>query len=135
MAAHYLLDSNILIAALKGTPAALLNKLSGLAPARLCLSSVVLSELLTGADKSRNPDTKRAQLAELTRYMEPVPFDHAAAHAYARIRAALESKGQVIGEYDLQIAAQAQSRDLVLVTDNLREFKRVRELRCENWLR
>jgi tRNA(fMet)-specific endonuclease VapC len=64
-----------------------------------------------------------------------VPFDHASAHAYARIRAGLERKGQVIGEHDLQIAAQAQSRELVVVTDNLREFRRVRELRCENWLR
>jgi tRNA(fMet)-specific endonuclease VapC len=135
MAARYLLDSNILVAAIKGTPASLLNRLAGLPPSRLCLSSIVLSELLIGAEKSRDPETKRAQLAELVRYMEPVPFDHASAHAYARIRAGLERKGQVIGEHDLQIAAQAQSRELVVVTDNLREFRRVRELRCENWLR
>ena len=135
MAARYLLDANILIAALKGEPAALLNRLAALAPSRICLSSVVLAELLTGAEKSRNPEAKKAALEEITRNMEAVPFDHEAALAYGKIRAVLESKGQIVGPHDLLIAAQALSRDLVVVTANLREFKRVPGLHCENWMK
>jgi len=135
VAAQYLLDANVLIAALKGEPAALLTRLAKLAPSRLCLSSVVLAELLTGAEKSRDPAAKKLALDELVRNMEAIPFDHGAAQAYGRIRAVLESKGQVIGPHDLQIAAQAESRGLVLVTANLREFARVPGLRCENWMK
>ena len=130
-----MLDSNILIAALKGEPPALLNRLAGLAPSRICVSSVVLGELLTGAAKSRDPQAKVAALTELTHAMEGIPFDHEAALAYADIRSALEEKGQPIGPLDTLIAAQAVSRNLVLVTANLREFRRVPGLRCENWMK
>jgi tRNA(fMet)-specific endonuclease VapC len=130
-----LLDANILIAALKGEPAALLNRLAMLAPSRLCLSSIVLAELRTGAEKSRNPASQGAALEELIRNMEAVPFDHEAALVYGKIRMVLESKGQIVGPHDLLIAAQALSRDLIVVTANLREFKRVPGLSCENWMK
>ena len=67
--------------------------------------------------------------------MTPIPFEAADTATYARIRAALERKGANIGPLDQLIAAQAVARDLVLVTDNLREFRRVPGLRCENWMR
>jgi tRNA(fMet)-specific endonuclease VapC len=130
-----LLDANVLIAALKGTPPSLLTRLAGLAPSRLCLSSIVLAELLTGAEKSRDPEPKKAALTELTRSMEAIAFDEAAAQAYARIRSTLERGGAPIGPLDMLIAAQAVSRGLVLVTANVREFRRVPDLNCENWLR
>lgn len=135
MATRYLLDSNIIIAARNGKPAVLLNRLAALAPERLCLSAIVLSELLTGAEKSRAPAGNKAALSVITSGMETLPFDADDAQAYARIRAQLESKGAVIGPYDMQIAAQALSRGLVVVTANLREFMRVPGLRCENWLK
>lgn len=135
MAARYLLDTNILIAALKGQPVALLNKLAGLAPERLCLSAVVLGELLTGAEKSSTATNRKAAIAVITQGMETIPFDIDDAAAYSRVRAALESKGEGIGPLDMQIAGQCVARDLVLVTDNLREFRRVPGLNCENWLR
>lgn len=135
MAARYLLDSNIIIAARNGKPAALLNRLAGLAPERLCLSVIVLSELLTGAEKGRDSARRRAEVAALTQGMETLPFDAADAQAYARIRAALERAGEGIGPMDTQIAAQCVNRGLVLVTANLREFRRVPGLKCQNWLR
>jgi tRNA(fMet)-specific endonuclease VapC len=135
VAARNLLDSNILIAALKGEHAALLNRLATLAPSRICLSSIVLAELMTGAHKSRNPASNEVALEEITRNMEAVPFDHEAALVYGKLRAELESKGQIVGPHDLLIAAQALSRDLVLVTANPREFKRVPGLHCENWMK
>ena len=135
MSARYLLDSNILIAAMKCEPASLLNRLAGMADDRLCLSTVVLGELLTGAEKSRDPVRRRADVADLTQGMEVLPFDAEDVGTYARIRAALEKKGTPIGPYDLQIAAQAVTRGLVMVTANLKEFQRVPGLKCENWLK
>ena len=135
MAAHYLLDTNVIIAAVDGHPASLLNRLAGLAQERLCLSPIVLAELLTGAEKSRTPEHNRAKVLLATHGMELLPFGAADADACAKIRAGLEKKGTPIGPYDLQIAAQALVRDLVLVTANLREFRRVPGLSCENWLK
>lgn len=106
MASGCLLDTNILGAAMGGEPRALLNRLAGLAAVR-----------------------------DLTAGMPPLPFDADAAMTCARIRAALERKGQMIGQLDCLIAAQAVARELVLVTDDLREFRRVPGLRCENWMR
>ncbi|MBL0029276.1 MAG: type II toxin-antitoxin system VapC family toxin [Rhodanobacteraceae bacterium] len=136
MAAEYLLDSNILIAIINQTSRPLLNKLAGLAPQRMHLSAIVLSELLTGVAKGGpNALSRQATLKELIASMTPLYFDHDAADAYARIRAKLEAAGQTIGPMDLLISAQAISRNLILVTDNLREFRRVPGLACENWLR
>lgn len=133
MAALYLFDTNVFIVTLKGESPKLLNRLARLAPDRLRLSSVVLAELLTGVEKSSNPTGGLQALEELTRSFELLPFDRSDAQAYARIRAALEKKGQAIGPLDLLIAAQALSRDLVLVTENMREFRRVPGLVCESW--
>jgi tRNA(fMet)-specific endonuclease VapC len=134
VAASWLLDSNILIAAIKGEPRALLNRLARIAPNRLHLSSIVLAELGTGAEKSRDRARRRADIEDLTQGMCELPFEAVDAMAYARIRAALEGAGASIGPMDLLIAAQAVARDLVVVTGNLREFRRVPGLRCENWL-
>ena len=135
MATRYLLDSNILIAATKGEPGALLNRLAGMSSERLCLSAVVLAELLAGAEKSQTPGANKAALDVITKGMETLTFDANDAAAYGRIRAALERKGHPIGPLDMLIAAQAVSRDLVLVTANLREFRRVPNLVCENWMK
>lgn len=135
MAAEYLVDTNILSAALRGEPRSLLNRLATMAPDRLHLSSVVLAELKAGAEKGSRTAATLGALQATTRYMTPAPFDADDAATYGRIRAVLERKGATIGPMDLLIAAQAVTRGLVLVTDNLREFKRVPGLRCENWMR
>ncbi len=135
MADSYLLDTCTIIAALKGEPRSLLNRLASLAPNRLHLSSIVLAELLYGAEKSQRTAPVRSALDVVTRGFTALPFLDTDATTYGRIRAALERKGANIGPLDLLIAAQAVARDLVLVTDNLREFRRVPGLRCENWMR
>ncbi|MFT3791303.1 MAG: type II toxin-antitoxin system VapC family toxin [Rudaea sp.] len=135
MATAYLLDTNILSAVMRGEPRALLSRLVGLAPERMHLSTLVFAELAAGAEKGRRSAATLAMVRNLTAGMTLAPFTHDDALAYARIRAALERKGANIGPIDLLIAAQAVSRDLVLVTDNLREFRRVPGLACENWLR
>lgn len=135
MAARYLLDTNILIAALKGRNTPLLNRIAGIASERFFLSVIVLSEMLTGAEKSHSGAAMRADLHDLTQDFQLLPFDADDAATYARIRATLEHKGTPIGPYDLQIAAQALTHELVLITDNTREFRRVPGLQHENWLR
>jgi len=135
VAAGYLLDTNIFSALLRGEPGSLLNRIANLAPKRLCVSSLVLGELLAGAEKSDRRAATLGAIRDVISDMAHAPFNEDDAAAYARIRAALERKGANIGPMDMLIAAQAVSRGLVLVTDNLREFKRVPGLSCENWLR
>ena len=135
MAASYLLDTNILSAAMRGEPRSLLNRLAGFAPNRLHVSCIVLAELAAGAELGTRRAATLAALNEVTAGMTVLPFDADCALAYGPIRAALTRKGAIIGPMDMLIAAQAVSADMVLVTDNLREFKRVPGLQCENWMR
>lgn len=135
MASGYLLDTNILSAAMRGEPHTLLNRLAGMALERLHVSALVLAELAAGAELGQRRAATLAAVRDLTAGMTPLAFDADDGMAYARIRAALERKGQMIGQIDCLIAAQAVARGLVLVTDNLREFRRVPGLKCENWMR
>jgi len=130
---RWLLDTNILIAALKQHPL-VLERLEGVSPRDLVLSPVVLGELELGVTKSRWSSANRARLDALIAGVPLVPLDAAAARTYGEIRGALEQAGQVIGANDLWIAAQAMALKLTLVTDNAREFQRVEGLAVENWL-
>jgi tRNA(fMet)-specific endonuclease VapC len=102
-------------------------------PYDLRLSSVAVAELRYGADKSARPRENHARIDQLVQDLLCLDFDLDAAAAYGRIRAGLEAMGQPIGPNDLLIAAQALSQGLVLVTNNLREFQRVKGLRIESW--
>lgn len=135
MAASFLLDTNIIGAAMRGEPRALLNRIANLAPERLHISSLVLAELEFGAEKSDRAAAILTAVREVTAGMTPAPFTANDAAIYSRIRTALERRGAGIGAMDTLIAAQAVARGLVLVTDNLREFRRVPGLQCENWMR
>ncbi len=101
---------------------------------RLCISTVVLTELLVGAGKSARPTETRREVDRFAARLEVLPFDAAAAEHAADIRATLERQGQGIGAYDVLIAGHARSRGLIVVTANLREFRRVDGLRYEDWL-
>jgi tRNA(fMet)-specific endonuclease VapC len=132
--ANYLLDTNILSAVMRGEPRSLLNRMATMAPSRLHLSCIVLAELSAGAELGTRKAATLAALADMTAEMTVLPFDADSARTYASVRAALQRKGKVIGPMDMLIAAQALSAGLVLVTDNLREFKHVPGLTCENWM-
>ncbi len=134
MAERYLLDTNILIAALKGHPA-VREHLETVPLASLLLSSVVLGELEFGVEKSAHAKRNRQRLAELIQRLPLLGIDANAARHYGRIRAQLERQGAPIGANDLWIAAQAISAGTTLVTDNQREFRRVEGLSLQNWLR
>lgn len=130
----WLLDTNILSAAIKGHPR-VLEHLSAAQASEILLSVIVLGELETGINKSALPMRNRQLLGQVIADLEVVPVDGSAAQVYGRLRADLERGGTPIGANDLWIAAQAVSGDYTLVTDNQREFERVAGLRWVNWLR
>jgi tRNA(fMet)-specific endonuclease VapC len=99
----------------------------------LCISTVILTELLYGAAKSARPEHNRREVERFAARLDVLPFDSDAAGHAAEIRAILERQGQVIGGYDLLIAGHARSRGLIVVTGNLGEYNRVEGLRCEDW--
>ena len=129
----FLLDTTILIAAIKGHPA-VAERLRSLEASQQLLSSVVLGELETGVLKSAWPERNREQLERVVNQLELISVDGAVAKAYGRIRAGIAQQGTPIGANDLWIAAQALVCGAVLVTANLREFERVEGLSLDNWL-
>ena len=129
----YLLDTNIVIYVLKRRPKEVLDIFNANA-SRMAISSITLSELMYGAEKSLNTDKNLEAVEEFVSHLEVLPYDAKASQHYGQIKAALEKKGQIIGENDIHIAAHAISHGLILVTNNLREFKRVPNLSLENWV-
>lgn len=129
----YLLDTNAWVDYFNQRYPAVAERIQSTDPDDLALSSVVLAELRYGADKSQHPARNHARLELLVREVPGLDFDEAAASAFGRVRTSLEAQGRPIGPYDMMIAAQALSRGLVLVTDNVGEFGRVEGIRLENW--
>jgi tRNA(fMet)-specific endonuclease VapC len=129
----YLLDTNIVIYVLKRRPKEVLDVFN-INASRMAISSITLSELLYGAEKSQNIDKNLEAIEEFISHLDVLPYDAKASQHYGQIKAALEKKGETIGENDIHIAAHAISQGLILVTNNLREFKRVPNLAFENWV-
>ena len=130
---RYLLDTNLCIRLLRDRPQGLRARFNAEADT-LCTSTIVMTELLHGAEKSAAPVKNRREVESFAQRMTVLPFDDAAAAHAANIRAVLERRGVPIGGYDLLIAGHARSRGIVVVTGNLREFRRVDGLLCEDWL-
>jgi tRNA(fMet)-specific endonuclease VapC len=94
---------------------------------------ITFGELVSGAEKSAQRAAALKLLRELAQVLPVLGLPETAAEAYGTIRAELERKGQMIGNNDLWIAAHAKAAGLTLVTNNEREFRRVRGLKVENW--
>ena len=129
----YMLDTNIVIYVIKNRPISVLktfNQFSG----QICISSITLSELLHGVEKSQRQQQNLSVVEDFVSRSEVLEYGPKAASHYGSIRADLEQKGTVIGVNDLHIAGHARSEGLTLVTSNLKEFQRVEALRLENWV-
>jgi tRNA(fMet)-specific endonuclease VapC len=129
----YLLDTNICIYLINERSTRVFEKLVSLDPAEVAISSVTLAELQYGVEKSEARERNAKALDMFVVPMEVLPFDADAAREYGRVRADLERRGKPIGGMDLMIAAHALSARATLVTNNTREFTRVRGLLVENW--
>ena len=129
----YLLDTNTCIRHLNHRSASITRRFHDLSNADIAVCSVVKAELYYGAARSQQPaQTLRKQKAFLSRFVS-LPFDDNAATYYGRIRADLAQKGTPIGPNDMMIAAIALSNNLILVTHNSGEFRRVAGLQLEDW--
>ena len=129
----YMLDTDICIYIIKRKPKSALERLEMLQPGQLTMSAITFTELMNGAKKSQHIESNISKLNELAELIEICPFDQKAAVFYGDVRSALEKKGETIGSNDLLIAAHALSLNLILVTNNEKEFKRVDGLKIENW--
>jgi len=130
---RYMLETNLCIRVLRDKPPAARDRFNREADG-LCISSVVLMELIYGAEKSARPEHHRRAIEDFAARLDILAFDAPAAAHAAEIRADLERRGQPIGAYDLQIAGHARSQGLTVVTGNVAEFRRVDGLRSEDWL-
>jgi tRNA(fMet)-specific endonuclease VapC len=133
MEPRYLLHTNICIYIRQKRPEELLRRFRKLRPGEAAISVITYGELLYGAAKSAQRVTALERLHELIHWMPALPLPETAAEAYGTIRAELESKAEMIGNNDLWIAAHAVAAELTLVTNNEREFRRVRGLKIQNW--
>ncbi len=128
---RYLLDTNAVIGLLKDITSPLALRARRDDPRDVGLSSIVAHELYYGAFKSQRRAENLRRLDAIR--FEVLPFDKEDAIAAGEVRATLAAVGSPIGPYDVLIAGQARARNLILVTDNVREFERVKDLRLENW--
>lgn len=129
-----MLDTNICVYILKKHPLYLLEKFNQIE--EIHLSTIVYSELCFGVTLSPEHlrTTRQNQLQEFIALTLLHSWDEKAAVVYAHIRAYLKTRGVPIGNMDMLIAAHALSLDAVLVTNNLREFERIPNLKLENWV-
>jgi len=130
-----LLDTNICIYIIKKKPIQVLQKLQTFQPSEIGISSITLSELDYGIEKSSYPQKNRFALMQFLSPFEIASYDHHASEIYGRIRAVLEKQGKPIGAMDLLIAAHAMALDAVLVTNNEKEFRKIQDLKIENWVK
>ncbi len=129
----YILDTNICIYIIKKKPEQVIKKLSKVDPTIIALSSITWSELIYGAEKSQHREENLNALSEFVIPFEILPWTINEAKVGGEIRASLAKLGTPIGPFDCQIAAHALSLNLILVTNNEKEFKRVHGLKVENW--
>src|SRR5262245_59503770 len=134
MEVRFLLDTNVCIYIRRKQPPQVLERFRRLKATQVALSVVTFGELAYGAEKSLARARAFRELEEFSNFVQILPLPIEAALTYGSIRAALETKGEIISSNDLWIAAHAKAADLTLVTNNEREFRRVPGLRIENWI-
>ncbi len=130
----YLVDTNICIYIMKEKPVSVINRFKSLDISDIAVSEITVSELFYGVEKSQRKAENHQRLNEFLMPFTVLPYRSPASKAYAKIRADLERKGQVIGALDMLIASHAIAEDLTLVTNNTKEFQRINELKLENWV-
>lgn len=129
----YLLDTNIVSYWMRGDEK-LINKIRRCKPSDLSISTITLAEIYYGLEKSPvKKKERRNKIERIYSLLEIYPFDDLAARKYAMITTRLEKDGTVISERDLQIASIAVANKLIVVTHNVKEFKRIKNLDVEDW--
>jgi tRNA(fMet)-specific endonuclease VapC len=134
MDTRYLLDTNTIIYIRRYSPASVRDSFNKLQRGEAIASVITYGELMYGVSKSSQKDAAIQTLQEMMQFLPLTPLPGAAGAIYGEIRADLEAKGKIIGNNDLWIAAHALAAGLILVTNNEREFRRVKGLKIQNWV-
>ncbi len=129
-----MLDTNICIYLIKNRPLEVREKFNQYDVGEIAISSITVSELYYGVEKSQMVEKNRQALALFLAPLNILQYDEKASISYGKLRAELEAKGQVIGSLDILISAHAISMDITLVTNNTKEFVRVDGLKLANWI-
>lgn len=135
METKFLLDTDICVYVRQKQSDQLLRRFGALQPNEAAVSVITFGELLFGAIKRGKMAAERDKWLELVHLLPVLPMPIEASEKYGMIRADLEAKDTIIGNNDLWIAAHAMAADLILVTNNEKEFRRVRGLKIQNWAR
>ena len=130
---NYLLDTNTCVLLIRQKLPQVLAKLTSHPIADIGISAITVAELQYGVQKSSRPAHNQQALDLFLLPLTIIPFDENDAMAYGQIRANLEAQDSPIGALDTFIAAQAVQYNLILVTNNVREFARVPGLAIEDW--
>ena len=133
MDTRFLLDTNICIYIRQKRPEEVLRRFRNLRIGEAAISVITYGELVFGASKSQQRTAALERLAELLNWLPALPLPENAGQAYGMMRAELAARGQMIGNNDLWIASHALAAELTLVTNNEKEFRRVRGLKVQNW--
>jgi tRNA(fMet)-specific endonuclease VapC len=130
----YLLDTDTCIYIINKKPPSAVNRIRSKHAEEVSISAITVAELEYGVHRSKHVDQNRIALLEFLVPFMILDFDQSAAAVYRSLRASLQRKGTPIGPMDLPLAAQALSQRLILVTNNVREFRRVAGLQIQNWI-
>ena len=130
---RYMLDTNICIYLIKRKPASVIENLKTHMQDGISISTITLAELEHGVAASAHTEKNSIALKQLLTIINVLAFDDEAAVCYGAIRADLQQKGTPIGPLDTLIAAHAKAKNLTLVTNNIREFERIKGLSLVNW--
>ena len=128
------LDTNICIYYLTGKYSVITGNIKNTDPIHIKIPSIVKAELIVGALKSKKRNENLRFINTFLSYFEIVPFGDNESEIYAEVRTNLEKAGKIIGPNDLIIASTVMANNGVLITNNDKEFKRVKNLRIENWI-
>ena len=129
----YLIDTNICIHFFRGK-FNLYEKLQEVKVENCAISEITLAELVFGAENSTNPKKNYRLIEDLTDQMMILPILNAI-YVYGKEKARLRSAGTMISDFDLLIGCTALEKDLIMVTENVKEFERIQDLKIENWIK
>jgi tRNA(fMet)-specific endonuclease VapC len=131
----YFLDTNTCIYFLIGKYDSVKEKMLSTSPNEISIPSIVKAELLLGAYKSKNRKGNAEKVEQLLAPFEIIPFEDLMTYVYADIRKKVEKRGEVIGPNDLLIASIVKFSEGIIVTHNVKEFKRIEGLKVEDWVK
>lgn len=132
--AKIMLDTNICIYILNNKPEHIKKHFDKYELGEIAISSISVAELFFGVEKSKFKESNTLALHAFLAHLQLLEFGSKEAQAYAKVRADLERRKALIGGMDMLIASVALANDLTLITNDSKDFKRVKNLQIENWV-